>query len=61
MGLIADVGSGPVALDSAPFIYFIEAHAIHLPLVEPLFTEAAVERLSFHPLSTRSPPDWDDR
>lgn len=37
MGLIEDVGSGPVGLDTAVFIYFVEEHAEFLPLVEPLF------------------------
>ncbi len=38
MGLIADVGRGPVAIDSVAFIYFIEEHPRFLPLVEELFT-----------------------
>lgn len=37
MGLLSDLGGGPVALDSSIFIYFIEEHPIYLPLVEPLF------------------------
>ena len=36
MGLLSDLGDGPVALDSSIFIYFIEEHPL-LPLVEPLF------------------------
>lgn len=32
MGLIEDVGGGPVALDTAPFIYFIEEHPRYLPV-----------------------------
>lgn len=46
MGLIADVGDGPVAVDTALFIYFIEEHDAYLPLVEPLFTEVAHSRLA---------------
>ena len=38
MGLIASVGAGPVAVDTAPFIYFIEEHPVFGPAVEPLFT-----------------------
>jgi predicted nucleic acid-binding protein len=38
MGLIEDIGAGPVGLDTAIFIYFIEEHPEFLPLVEPLFT-----------------------
>ena len=38
MGLIEDVGSGPVGLDTVPFIYLIEEHPRFLPVVEPLFT-----------------------
>ena len=37
MGLLSDLGDGPVALDSSIFIYFIEEHPVYLPLVEPLF------------------------
>jgi predicted nucleic acid-binding protein len=37
LGLIADVGKGPVALDTPVFIYFIEEDDRFLPLVEPLF------------------------
>lgn len=37
MGLLSDLGSGPVALDSSIFIYFIEEHPTYLPLVEPIF------------------------
>ena len=32
-----DIGGGPVGLDTAVFIYFIEEHTTYLPLVEPLF------------------------
>ena len=37
MGLIADAGEGPVALDTPVFIYFIEEDDRFLPLVDPLF------------------------
>ena len=37
MGLIEDLGSGPIGLDTAVFIYFLEEHAEFLGLVEPLF------------------------
>ena len=40
MGLMADLGSGSVALDTAVFIYFIEADPRFLPLIDPLFREA---------------------
>jgi predicted nucleic acid-binding protein len=39
MGLMADVGRGPVGVDTAIFIYFIEEHPRFLPLIEPLFRE----------------------
>lgn len=42
MGLIVDeLGQGPVALDTAVFIYFIEENPRYLPLVEPLFSAVA--------------------
>ena len=37
MGLIDDIGEGPVGLDTAVFIYFIEEHPDYLPLVEVIF------------------------
>ena len=40
MGLMDDIGSGPVAIDTAVFIYFIEDNPEYLPIIEPLFREA---------------------
>ena len=40
MGLIADLGQGTVAIDTAIFIYFIEEHPRFLPVLMPLFEEA---------------------
>ena len=40
MGLMKDLGRGPVGVDTAIFIYFIEEHPKFLPIVEPLFREA---------------------
>lgn len=40
MGLITDVGTGPVALDTAIFIYLIEENPQYLPDIVPLFREA---------------------
>ena len=37
MGLVEDAGHGPVAVDTAVFIYFMEEHGAFLPLVAPLF------------------------
>lgn len=37
MGVIEQVGRGPVGLDTVVFIYFIEEHPQYLPLIEPLF------------------------
>lgn len=45
MGLIDDVGTGPVAVDTAAFIYFIEAHPTYLPPLLPLFTAADLEQV----------------
>jgi predicted nucleic acid-binding protein len=39
MGLMADLGHGPVGADTVVFIYFIEEHPQFLPLLEPLFRE----------------------
>jgi hypothetical protein len=39
MGLIADIGFGPVGVDTSIFIYYIEEHRQFLPLLQPLFRE----------------------
>jgi predicted nucleic acid-binding protein len=39
MGLMADLGRGPVAIDTVIFIYFIEEHPKFVPVIEPLFRE----------------------
>ncbi len=44
MGLIADLGSGPVGVDTAIFIYFIEEHPQFLPLIESLFRKVNAGR-----------------
>jgi predicted nucleic acid-binding protein len=40
VGLIADVGPGPVAVDTAVFLYLIEEETRFLPHILPLFIEA---------------------
>ena len=40
MGLIDEIGPGPIAIDTAIFIYFIEERPLFLPHILPLFTEA---------------------
>jgi predicted nucleic acid-binding protein len=40
VGLIDDVGRGPVAIDTAILIYFIEEESRFLPHILPLFKEA---------------------
>jgi hypothetical protein len=45
MDLIAGLGSGPVGVDTAAFIYFIEAEMPFLGPVEALFKEASAGRL----------------
>jgi len=37
MTLLDRVGTGPVALDTCVFIYFMEASREHLPALDPLF------------------------
>jgi predicted nucleic acid-binding protein len=37
---MSDLGSGPVAIDTAVFVYFIEADPRFVSLVDPLFREA---------------------
>jgi predicted nucleic acid-binding protein len=43
--LIADLGRGPVGLDTPVFIYFIEEHPRFLPVVAPVFSAVASARL----------------
>lgn len=45
MGLIEDLGRGPVGLDTAAFIYWIEEHPEYLGLVEPIFRAVAEGQL----------------
>lgn len=45
MALIDDLGSGPVGVDTAIFIYFIEEDGRYLPSVAPLFEAADAGRL----------------
>jgi predicted nucleic acid-binding protein len=41
VGLIDQVGRGPVAVDSALFIYFVEEHPVFVDLVQQLMQEVA--------------------
>lgn len=45
MALIDALGPGPVAVDTAPFIYLIERHHDYLPLVRPMFEAADADSL----------------
>ena len=45
MGLMRDLGHGPVGVDTAIFIYFIEEHPRFLRLIEPLFREVDAGRI----------------
>ena len=40
MALIDDLGSGPVGIDTAVFIYFVEENPQFLPVVRPIFAAA---------------------
>jgi len=46
VGLLSEVGAGPVALDTAAFIYLIGEHKVFLPVVEPLFAAIDDGRLA---------------
>ena len=45
MGLVKELGEGPVALDTAPFIYLIEEHPQYLQIVRPVFAAIAASQL----------------
>lgn len=38
MGLSGEIGRGPVALDTAAFIYFIEENPRRVPVIRPVFS-----------------------
>jgi predicted nucleic acid-binding protein len=40
LGLIDQLDAGPIGIDTAVFIYFIERHPRYLPVIEPLFEAA---------------------
>jgi predicted nucleic acid-binding protein len=46
VGLIDDVGLGPVGLDTALFVYLIEEQPDYLPVIEPLFTAVDTGKLA---------------
>jgi predicted nucleic acid-binding protein len=41
LGLVADLDAGPVAIDTAILIYFLEEDVRFLPLIRPLFEQVA--------------------
>jgi predicted nucleic acid-binding protein len=45
VGLIREIGKGPLALDTAAFIYFIEEHPRFLPVLDPVFAAIDAGRL----------------
>lgn len=45
MGLLKEIGDGPVGLDASIFIYFIEENPRYLHLVEPVFSALDQGRL----------------
>lgn len=45
MGLMKDIGRGPVGVDTVIFIYFIEEHPQFLGVIEPLFREVDEGRI----------------
>ena len=45
MGLIREIGDGPLALDTVAFIYFIEEDPRFLPLLDPVFASIDDGRL----------------
>jgi predicted nucleic acid-binding protein len=45
LALIDDLGAGPIGVDTAVFIYFIEEHDRFLPVIAPLFAAADAGKL----------------
>jgi len=46
VGLTDELGAGPIALDTAVFIYYVEEHADFLPVIEPVFAGVDAGRWS---------------
>jgi predicted nucleic acid-binding protein len=45
VGLIREIGNGPLALDTVVFIYFIEEHPRYLSVLDPVFAAIDKKRL----------------
>jgi predicted nucleic acid-binding protein len=45
VGLIEDLGRGPIGLDTAVLIYLIQEHPRYAPVVEPVFSALEAGRL----------------
>jgi predicted nucleic acid-binding protein len=45
MGLIGEIGDGPLAVDTAVFIYYIEEHPRFLPVLDRIFAAVDAGRL----------------
>jgi predicted nucleic acid-binding protein len=45
LGLLTEIGEGPVALDSSIFIYFIERNPRYISIVRPVFQAMSEGRL----------------
>ena len=45
MGLIEEIGAGPVAIDTSAFIYLIEKHKVYHPIIRPVFKAIASGKL----------------
>jgi len=45
LGLIREIGDGPLALDTVAFIYFIEEYPRFLPVLDPIFAAIDEGRL----------------
>jgi predicted nucleic acid-binding protein len=41
VGLTAEIGDGPVAIDTSVVVYFIEEDVRYLPLIRPLFQQTS--------------------
>jgi hypothetical protein len=55
---MASLGVGPVAIDAAIVIYFIEEHSKFLPLILPLFREADQEDANWCLRQSRCSKSW---
>jgi hypothetical protein len=58
LGWVEKLYGQTVGLDTAPLIYYLEAHATYLPVVDPFFEAVALPRKRTHRQLLHSRDGW---